>query len=503
MSITFRILYLVYLFAIPIGVNAIEIPMQSIQIDSLIKEKNINSDMTQLELLILYSDALEGKPKDSIQIFKHLAILNADLDQPKDAYVFTEKYISNTLDISILDNGAYSFIEYSDEYKKLENKYLPKIDTLSFLYFYVALIGFFFTIILNFTKNGNRKAKIFIGCFIGAHSLFILDFVIFSSNFQFRFPHAYRMSSSIALLLGPLLYFYFKSVTQNFKFKKNDLVHFIPTLVLILSLIPVYNQTALDKIGLMLQSTNTQKSYDYIIFVLKTISLVFYAFCIWKLQFSDKTIKSINHNSIFSWSKSLFRIHIAYVISYLLYGISAYVVFSSFSSFIYHFQIGAMSIMVIYIAYMAYVQPNIFNNESLSLKERLFSEKYKKSGLTEALSKELKGNLIKLLVEDKVYKQSDINLETLSEKLNTTRHNTSQIINEHFNMNFFELINKFRIKEAKRLLEDDAHGNLNIIDVAYEVGYNNKVTFNKAFKKETSQTPSSFIHAKIKSNSLR
>ena len=152
---------------------------------------------------------------------------------------------------------------------------------------------------------------------------------------------------------------------------------------------------------------------------------------------------------------------------------------------------------------MVFAQPIIFRNEYVSIKKRLFSPKYQKSGLTEALSKELKENLIKLLVEDKIYKQSDINLEILSLKLNTTRHNTSQIINEHFKMNFFELINKFRIQEAKRLLETDIHGNLHIIDVAYEVGYNNKVTFNKAFKKETALTPSGYINTKINNSILK
>ena len=59
-------------------------------------------------------------------------------------------------------------------------------------------------------------------------------------------------------------------------------------------------------------------------------------------------------------------------------------------------------------------------------------------------------------------------------------------------MNFHELVNKYRINEAKHIFESDSQRNLNIIDVAYEVGYNNKVTFNKAFKKDTQVTPSEY-----------
>lgn len=48
---------------------------------------------------------------------------------------------------------------------------------------------------------------------------------------------------------------------------------------------------------------------------------------------------------------------------------------------------------------------------------------------------------------------------------------------------FFELINKYRVKEAMERLKNNPE-NLNIIDIAYEVGYNNnKVNFNKSFKR--------------------
>ena len=95
-----------------------------------------------------------------------------------------------------------------------------------------------------------------------------------------------------------------------------------------------------------------------------------------------------------------------------------------------------------------------------------------------------------------------LNLDVLSEKLGTTRHSTSQVINEHFDVNFFNLINKFRIEEAKQIFKNDNNGNLNIIDVAYDVGFNNKVTFNKAFKEETKLTPTQYLN-NLKSHHLK
>ena len=120
-------------------------------------------------------------------------------------------------------------------------------------------------------------------------------------------------------------------------------------------------------------------------------------------------------------------------------------------------------------------------------------DKYKKSGLTTSFSTELKEQLMQLLEVDKIYRQNNISLAMVSDQLGTTRHNTSQVINEHFGLNFFELINKYRIEEATEILKNDKNKNLNIIDVAYEVGFNNKVTFNKSFRKVLSQTPSQYL----------
>ncbi len=463
---------------------------KTIQIDSLILEKSINSDMTQLELLILYEDAWVQKHPDSINILKKLALLNAELEQSEDALFYTEKYIKNTFDFSILANGAYDELAGTPEYDLLNKKYMPQISILAFVYFCAALIGFYFMVVINFVKNSNKKTKLFIGGFIGCHALFIFEFVLFMTNLQYRFPHSYRVSSIVALLFGPLLFLYFKSIIEKEKLNRIDALHFLPGLLFLIMSLPLYFSNSHEKLELILGVNPLKKTYDGIVFVAKVVSLCVYAFFISSLLFGEKGLFK-QEGEIGKWKRNIFILYIAYTVLYIIYGLSVFNVLGIWSSVIYNIQIGLMSITVVYIAHMAYVQPAILRKYN----ENYLIEKYQKSGLTNALSEELKESLVKLFIEDKVYKESNISLEILSNKLNTTRHNTSQIINEHFNMNFFELINKFRIKEAVNMFDDDVKGNLNIIDVAYEVGYNNKVTFNKAFKKEMSVTPSEYIQS--------
>lgn len=216
------------------------------------------------------------------------------------------------------------------------------------------------------------------------------------------------------------------------------------------------------------------------------MSLAIYAIFIHKILQKGKTSERLKSKTRL-WQKNIYYIHVAYVVTYVVYGISISAG-NPFPIFL-HTPIIMMATMVVYVGYAANVQPNVFSGV-YTYTNRLFP-KYVKSGLTESLSIELKDNLMRLFEVEKLYRRNDINLDLVAQKLDTTRHNASQIINEHFKVSFHEFVNNHRIKEAKALLKNNR--TLNIIDIAYEVGYNNKVTFNKAFKKETQLTPTQYL----------
>ena len=450
-----------------------------------------------------YKVELKSKPADSLEIFKNIGLIAAELKRPKEALEYTQKYIENSADISILSKDSYEQISDTEEYEVLKDNYLVNVNVLYFMYFYIVLIGFFFAIIINFKKGSDRVSNLLLGGFVIVHSLFILEFTLYYSHITYLYPHVFLMAFSVSLLYGPLLYFYFKRITQQYKFKIWDLLHLLPTVLLLFELVPFYMLSAEEKLKYMFGISTIYSRRDTFIyaFLIKISSYVVYGFFIGKIYFKEKNQNTFKTDRTFrKWKRNIYYIHIMYIAAYALYGISVGYIFNFGSEIISHTQVFAMSLMVLYIAQMAYLHPKVFDYRSFMDNGMGFS-KYLKSGLTPSLSEELKGELINLFAKDKVYRDSDLNLETLSEKLNTTRHNTSQIINEHFDMNFFELINKFRIEEAIDLLMEDKNGNLNIIDIAYEVGYNNKVTFNKAFKKATSLTPTQFIDS-VKQNNL-
>ena len=298
------------------------------------------------------------------------------------------------------------------------------------------------------------------------------------------------MSITFSFLYGPIIYFYYKKIVLKYKFRWIDILHIIPTVAIFIFVLPYFFLSATDKLSIMLEvsEVSLQTLFDFT-FYIKLTSLIIYASLIVIIYYGKvKKDKKLSFEKL-KWQRGIARLVSVYVLFYCIYGLIIISELIPRIEFLFHLQIVAMAIMVLYIGYKAFLSPKLFSSGYYDTK----NYKYKKSGLTTGFSQDLKDKLIYLLEDEKIYRQNNISLETLSYRLDTTRHNTSQVINEHFGLNFFELINKFRINEALIILQNDTYNNLNIIDVAYEVGFNNKVTFNKSFKKILSLTPSQYI----------
>ncbi|NQD37325.1 AraC family transcriptional regulator [Permianibacter sp. IMCC34836] len=94
--------------------------------------------------------------------------------------------------------------------------------------------------------------------------------------------------------------------------------------------------------------------------------------------------------------------------------------------------------------------------------------------------------------EKKPYLNCLLNLENLSKQLQMSRGNLSQLINRHYQQNFFDFINTYRIDECKRLLSDPANKNQTMLEIMENAGFNSKASFNTFFKKKVGMTPTEF-----------
>jgi AraC-like DNA-binding protein len=130
--------------------------------------------------------------------------------------------------------------------------------------------------------------------------------------------------------------------------------------------------------------------------------------------------------------------------------------------------------------------------KKIILPARAKTKKYKTSTLDREEAREIVKKLTHLLEYEKVYRDETISLQSLAQELSISYHRLSQIINEKMQKNFFDLINGYRVEEAKKRLVDPAEGARNVLAIAFDVGFNTKAAFNRVFKKYTGMTPSQY-----------
>jgi AraC-like DNA-binding protein len=109
--------------------------------------------------------------------------------------------------------------------------------------------------------------------------------------------------------------------------------------------------------------------------------------------------------------------------------------------------------------------------------------------------------LMKLMEHEKPYLNSDITLPKLGTMLLLNTYQTSYLINTCFNENFYTFINRYRVNECKRMLENNQYNHLNILGIGYEAGFNSKTAFNTTFKKLTGLSPKEYKIQTDKSSS--
>ncbi len=101
--------------------------------------------------------------------------------------------------------------------------------------------------------------------------------------------------------------------------------------------------------------------------------------------------------------------------------------------------------------------------------------------------------LLLKLESEKVYRDEDITLNTLARQLGAQPWELSRVINEVMNQNFWTLINGYRIREAQELLSAMDRNDRSVLDICYDVGFNSKSSFYRAFKKFTGMTPNEYL----------
>lgn len=358
------------------------------------------------------------------------------------------------------------------------------------------------------TKPGRILFYLLISYFLMSVNSMLMSFGlrnIFINTLWTYFP--------VMLFIAPLCYFYVKSlVTENYKLNGIKLLHFaVPVLFTIFSLIVnVFVSVGYFSDDLALYEKSISlfiKMQDIALFYIVLASFLFYTFLSIRVYVVHN--KGIEHYFSFSEGVSLrwIRIFILGMIFYFLIFIlsnNELFLVSWISNTVYDFSHTIITLFFIFLIgtngvkqrNVFEVSNNVINVANDSNVEAILDhhekEKSVTSGLDESRKKELHEKMIVLFEKDKIYLNPSLTLDFIAKELDTNRSYVSQVINECFDSNFYNLVNKYRIDEAVKMLQDEKFSNYSIEGIANSCGFASRSSFSSSFKKFTGKNPSDY-----------
>ncbi len=301
--------------------------------------------------------------------------------------------------------------------------------------------------------------------------------------------------------IAPLIYFYVKSITiSSFVFKRRDMWHFAIPIALVIYRTSIYTYDALQT-----GFNDTQNGYlkihldePYILpglgFVAFVVTLLYLAFTFQLFYHYRKKI-----NEFFS---NTYKLELRWILSFLiaftilfLYSTGQDIIANVYTDLSYtqrYWLNILMALVVLYVGIRGYF------TDTAKLKKLEFSFTPHPITVPEhnevsEISEEDVATVRQFMETEKPYLDPELNLITLSRKLQMSRSQLSEIINDGFGKNFNDFVNSYRVDAVKKMLGEGKQKQLSLLGIAYECGFNSKATFNRVFKKLATISPTEFL----------
>lgn len=357
-----------------------------------------------------------------------------------------------------------------------------ELSLLHFIFIAISMLGFGIGVYLLYRKGLNT----YMGIFTISVAAILLELTFLWWDGIMHIPKI-PFYSSLLFLLGPCIYLYLeKSLYPHRQIRLRSIVllfgPFFLSLILLLILTNSIREMPLAGTGktfvLLLNNIYIKIAYFGLFLI---ILIRRYQDC--RFQLDELTRK---------WTLSLI-IFLA-IICFIFCFQAVVKNQTSINNILQYTLAYFFSAFIIIISFLLFLLPkNITEILTANMDKQLVKkEKYQNSGLTQTMIETLRVQLLEAM-EEKPYLDNTLSLQDLADKLNTDRYSLSQVINQEFNKNFYEFINDYRINECITIIENSPKRVELITDLIYESGFNNKVSFYKAFKKRKHLTPVQYI----------
>lgn len=343
------------------------------------------------------------------------------------------------------------------------NAYLFHISLFELALLAAIFVGLTFSLLLWFTKSINRSANRFLALAMLSMVLWMAGVAGDNAGLCACFPMA----------LGPFIYFYVRKLTlPDNKFNRADLLHFFPILS-----------------GL---AGSAFPEIRVVIYIVAFISVLLYLFMSSRLiesyyrQLKFNEVSDRYRNQM-RWLLRLLKVFCFLWLLWLPYIITDHFYFRNRLGIEAYYPLFLLlSGTMIWIAATVHSKPGAPAILDSSPAPRIpvpAALKQKAVWLREAMESKC------------YYRDAELSLGSLAEKLGLTVHELSRIINVALKKNFNDLINEYRVADVIRRMHDPAFAHITLLGIALDSGFNSKSSFNRIFKEMTGKSPIEYKNA--------
>lgn len=386
---------------------------------------------------------------------------------------------------------------------------------VSILQFGGALTACFMTIAIFMVARKNDRTDYLLAGMLFLIGVVLLRTGISVSGLMVHYPHLLGVLFPLTYLIGPLLLFYSRAKLKGQRFSLHRFwPHVLPMISSYLMLIPIFLlpiDKKLEYIALTFQSGLLRRVFEA--FPFSSAVNLFQLFFVWAVLIAYSwgslqttfTVSGEPLNSKRQLSKHLISILSVGLMAGSVLALTSLIVILLFDViFLSPLLILAyLSFMVIagYSAVHLVLRPELLHPEAVSIvpddsllnsRQGRPKKKYENSSLNSEDANSLAIRLQRMTKDEALYRQHDLTLQLLAEHLDCNTKHLSQVLNEKLGENFYEFINRHRIDQVTQQFSSGKLTDRPIIDIALEVGFNNKPAFYNAYRKYTGMTPAEY-----------
>lgn len=369
-----------------------------------------------------------------------------------------------------------------------------------------AFQGLFLSAAL-FSQKRNRTANRLLAALMLSFSLYLASSVYYSANLIEEFPHFFGLSYPTTWLFGPLVYLYARAASDRaWHMRRRDVWHFAPALIGLIVASPFLLQSGAAKVATLARfiSEGEAPQLDAINPTKYVSGLAYSVATVLHLRRHRRRVEDSYSNTE--------RVSLHWLMMFVfaaagIWVLATMVQFSNFNELLREEHISlAMALVVYAVGYIGLRQPEVLRHETAEFPIPKLPEvvvqpsppaasRYERSGMTADDAARLTSSLKTVMDKEQPWKDSELTLSDLAQRLSTSPHKLSEVLNAQVGATFYDFVNGYRVREVQRRIKAGESKTLKMLALALDAGFASKSTFNEAFKKHTNMTPSQFSRA--------